>query len=55
MNPVTVRIFDITQHMMVTQFLEMCLSSSSDVDGIFAAIGNQQLNSMGIPFLNNKS
>ena len=34
MNPVTVRLFDI----VVNQFLEICLSSSSDVDGIFAAI-----------------
>ena len=32
MNPVTVKLFDINQHMVVTQFLEMCLSSSSDVD-----------------------
>lgn len=55
MNPATVRLFDITQHMMVTQFLEMCLSSSSDVDGIFVVIDNQQLNSMGTPFLDNKS
>ena len=30
MNPVTVRIFDINKHMVVTQFLEMCLSSWSD-------------------------
>ena len=37
-NPVTVRLFDINQHMLVTQFLEMCLSSSSDSDGIFVAI-----------------
>ena len=26
MNPVTVRLFDINQHMVVNQFLEMCLS-----------------------------
>ena len=38
MNPVTVRLFDINQHMVVNQFLEMYLSSSSDADGIFAAI-----------------
>ena len=38
MNPVTVRLFDINQHMVVNQFLDMCLSSSSDADGIFAAI-----------------
>ena len=34
MNPVTARLFDI----VVNQFLEICLSRSSDVDGIFAAI-----------------
>ena len=38
MNPVTVRLFDMNQHMVVNQFLDMCLSSSSDADGIFAAI-----------------
>ena len=38
MNPVTVRLFDINQHMVVNQFLEMCLSSSFDADGIFATI-----------------
>ena len=38
MNPVTVRLFDINQHMVVNQFVEMYLSSSSDADGIFAAI-----------------
>ena len=38
MNPVTVRLFDTNQHMVVNQFLEICLSSSSDADGIFAAI-----------------
>ena len=27
MNPVTVKLFDINQHMAVNQFLEMCLSS----------------------------
>ena len=37
-NPLTVRLFDINQHMVVNQFLEMCLSSSSDADGIFVAI-----------------
>lgn len=40
MNPVTVKLLDINQHMVVTQFLEMCLSSSSDVDvdSIYAAL-----------------
>ena len=38
MNPVTVRLFNINQRMVVTQFSEMWLSSSSDSDGIFAAI-----------------
>ena len=38
MNPVTVRLFGINQHMVVNRFLEMCLSSSFDADGRFATI-----------------
>ena len=48
-NPVTVTLFDINQHMVVNQFLEMCLSSSSDADGIFLAIDKAFANS-GIPW-----
>ena len=40
MNPVTVRLFDINQHKVVTQFLDMCLSTSSTADGIFTSIDN---------------
>ena len=41
MNPVTVRLFDINQHKVVTQFLAgMCLSTSSTADGIFTSIDN---------------
>ena len=49
MNPVTARLFDINQHMVVNQFLEMCLSSSSNADGIFAAIDKAFANN-GIPW-----
>ena len=37
MNPTTVRIFDINEHMVVTQFSKMCSSSWSDADGNFVA------------------
>jgi hypothetical protein len=36
MNPLTVRIFDINRGMVCTQFLDMCMSSSSTAEGIFA-------------------
>ena len=38
MNPVTVCIFDINQHKVVTKFLDMCLSKSSTSAGIFGSI-----------------
>ena len=38
MNPVTVRLFDINQHKIVTKFLGMCLSKSSTAVGIFSLI-----------------
>ena len=40
MNPVTVRLFDINQNKVVTQFLDICLSTSSTADGIFTSIDN---------------
>ena len=49
MHPVTVRLFDIYWHMVVNQFLEMCLSSSSDADGIIMAIDKAFANN-GIPW-----
>lgn len=36
MNPLTVRIFDCTQNMVSTHFLDMCMSSSSTAEGIFS-------------------
>ena len=38
MNPVTVRLFDINQHKVVTKFFDMCPSTSSTAVGIFNAI-----------------
>lgn len=35
MNPLTVRLFDIQRGMVCTQFLDMCMSSSSTAEGIF--------------------
>ena len=40
MNPITIRLFDINQHKVVTQFLDMCLSTSSTANGIFTSIDN---------------
>ena len=36
MNPLTVRLFDTTQNIVCTQFLDMCMSSSSSAEGIFS-------------------
>ena len=38
MNLVTVRLFDINQHKVVTKFFDMCPSTSSTAVGIFNAI-----------------
>ena len=38
MNPLTVRIFDITRGVTTTWFLDMCMSSSSTAAGIFAKV-----------------
>ena len=37
MNPVTVRIYDVNHHKVVTKFLDMCLSKSSTSAGIFSS------------------
>ena len=37
MNPVTVRIFDINQYKVVTEFLDTCLSKASIAAAIFAS------------------
>ena len=44
MNQVTVRIFDINQHKVVTKFLDICLSKSSTSAGIFCSIDSARLN-----------
>jgi hypothetical protein len=36
MNPLTVRFFDNINGMVTTQFLDMCMASSSTADGIFS-------------------
>ena len=40
MNPVTVRLFDINQHKVVTNFLDMCLSRASTAAAIFSSIND---------------
>lgn len=40
MNPLTVRIFDKSHQGVSTQFLDMCMSSSSTAEGIFAKMEN---------------
>ena len=37
MNPVTLQIYDVNQHKVVTKFLDMCLSISSTSAGIFSS------------------
>ena len=41
MNPLTVRIFDLNHHKVVTKFFDMCLSKSSTAVGIFSSIDNE--------------
>ena len=40
MNTLTVRIFDINCGMVCTQFLDMCMSSSSTAEGVFAKMNS---------------
>lgn len=40
MNPLTIRIFDVTQGVVSTQFLDMCTLSSSTAEGIFTTLQN---------------
>ena len=42
-NPVTVRLFDINQHKVVTKFYDMCPSTSSTAVGIFTAINTAMM------------
>ena len=39
-NPVTVRLFDINQHKVVTKFLDICLTQSSTDVAIFSSIND---------------
>ena len=43
MNPVTVRLFGINQHKVVTKFYDMCPSTSSTAVGIFTAINTTMM------------
>ena len=43
MNPVTVRLFDINQHKVVTKFYDMCPSTFSTAVGIFTAINTAMM------------
>ena len=43
MNALTIRIFDGNRGMVSTQFLDMCMSSSSTAEGIFTPAGRQVL------------
>ena len=50
MNPLTVRLFNTDHGIVTTQFLDMCLSSSSTAEGIFLKI--EALSKYGIPWIN---
>ena len=51
MNPLTVRLFNADHGIVTTQFLEMCLSSSSTAEGIFLKI-EEALSKYSIPWIN---
>ena len=40
-NPVTIRLFDLSWNNIVTHFLDMCTSTSGTVEGIFTVIDNK--------------
>ena len=40
MNPLTVKIFDISYSVVSTQLLDMCMSSTSTAEGIFEKVDN---------------
>lgn len=40
MNPLTVKIFDLSRGVASTQFLDMCMSSVSTAEGIFSKVNN---------------
>ena len=51
MNPLTVRLFDVNRGSMCTQFLHMCMSSSSTAQGIFSKM-EQAMTTHNIPWTN---
>ena len=51
MNPLTVRLFDVNRGSVCTQFLDMCMSSSSTAEGIFAKM-EEAMKSHNIPWTN---
>ena len=51
MNPLTVCMFDINQHKVVTKFFNMCLSKSATAVGIFSSI-DQAMSASNIPWEN---
>ena len=51
MNPLTVRIFDVNRGSVCTQFLDMCKSSSSTAQGIFAKM-EEAMTTYNIPWKN---
>ena len=50
MNPLTIRIFD-NRGVVSTQFLDICMSSSSTAEGIFTTM-QDALSKHGIPWMN---
>ena len=51
MSPLTVRIFDVNRGSVSTQFLDMCMSSSSTAQGIFAKM-EEAMTAHNIPWTN---
>ena len=51
MNPLTMQYFDESQHKVVTQFLDICLSRSCTAEGIFSSL-NAALEKHNIPWYN---
>jgi len=44
MNPITVRIYDMSCNMVVTHFLDMCTTASGKVKGIYDAMNTKLAN-----------
>ena len=41
MNPVTIRLYDVTYNKIVTRFLDMCTSSSGIAEGIYSVVDSK--------------